>query len=494
MKRLIYTILVACIPTLTIAQISQPDVQTTGEQPDFSIQYRAPGDSCGAYFNNYIGLGKTTIANVEELRQGNLTEAVDYGGMAQRFHANQPIEVSGVEFYAYHNNVGLDSVMVITRLNDYTPGNDSVGVEFARDTVYVTHTAFDIVLPNISVQSYFDTPVTVTQDYVMTVEIATDDTLILVVSNPGTDGNGEGLGFYYYNNPFHPSFIGYYNQFSLWGAAWDFDALISPLVKYDLHDDFMITDDSICPNVVSAGCVSYSQVPNYTDLHYNAFSTTSTDHILWLWGDGFQNTNLTSACHTYSNSGDYNIDLRDTLRRWDFQNPFCVAEITNPIHVINDVVASATFSQGGTIVNFTNTSSYADSVWWDFDDTTAGTNQFNPTHDFGVLDTFNVMLIAYNECSSDTTYIQIITDDVGIEDYGIDFLMYPNPANNEVNLSGMITGAQIELLNVLGQTIAVGKSNNGIYTFETSPYTNGTYFVRVTTDTGQVTKKLMIQH
>lgn len=493
MKRLIYIFLVVLTPLFSQAQTKAPGLQSQGQEPEFSNGYRAAGDSCGAYFNNYIGLAKTTIVNVEELRKGNVTVSNQYGGMAQHFHANQPIEVSGVEFYGYQTC--CDSIMVITKLNDYIPGNDSVGVEFARDTTWVTHTTFDIVLPNISVKSYFDTPITVTQDYVITVETPTDSSLFIATSDPGNaDGNGEGLGFYYYNNNYYPTFIGYYNQLTEWGSAWDFDALISPLVKYDLNDGFTLNNDSICPNVVSAACVNYTQVPNYADYHYNGYSATQTDHILWLWGDGFQNTNLTSACHTYSNSGDYDITLRDTLRRWDFNSPYCVSEVIEPLHVIYDPVANFSFSQSASTVMFTNLTNNADSVWWDFGDTT-GTDTLNPTHVYSYLNTYDVWLYAYNECGAvDSVMMQVTTDDVGFEEETFDFNVYPNPANEIITINGEIQGARIELVNILGQTIYQERATNGTETFGISSFADGTYFVRISTDTEQVTKKLVIQH
>ena len=103
------------------------------------------------YYNNYIGLAKTNLIREESMRTGNASESGQYNGRAQRFYAPQPIEVSGVEYYAYiKNNPGQDSIMVITTLNDYTVATDSIGLELARDTSYVIHHTFTINLPNMS--------------------------------------------------------------------------------------------------------------------------------------------------------------------------------------------------------------------------------------------------------------------------------------------------------------------------------------------------------
>lgn len=495
MKKL-YTLLSLIIFSTAVLAQNAPDLPiSAGSTPVFQNMAKAAGDSCGAYFNNYIGLEKTSTAYIQELRTGNVGDASWYGGMAQHFFANQPIEVSGIEFYAYQDTPGVDSLMTICILNEYDAGNDSVGVELARDTVYVKHTTFSILLPNISVQSYFDAPVTVTADYVVTVENATDSSLQLIVSDPSAfDGQGEGLGFYYYNNPNYPSFINYTNQLTVWGAAWDFDALINPLVKFDLNDGFILSDDTICPNVVGAACVNYTQLPNYADNHYNGYATSQTDHIFWLWGDGFQNTNITTACHTYANSGDFNITLRDTFRRHDFNSPICVSEVIMPIHVIPDVIPSFTFIPNGTIVDFTNTSTSSDSVWWDFGDTLAGSGLNDPQHTFPTIGTYDVWLHAFNECSEDSIMIQVTVDDVSIENYDFNFKVYPNPSNNSVNITGLTDGASVELINILGESIRNYKIIGSSINFPTEELSNGTYFLRVSTSYGQVTKKLLVRH
>ena len=135
--------------------------------------------------------------------------------------------------------------MAITILHDYTSLNDSVGVELARDTVYVKHQAFTAVLPNIEVNSFFDTPVVVTNDYMISVITPTDDSLKIIVSSAANnDGAGQDLSYLIYNNPDFTPAAGYYNNFSNYGFAYDLDYLISPRIKYALVDDFTILDDT----------------------------------------------------------------------------------------------------------------------------------------------------------------------------------------------------------------------------------------------------------
>jgi Secretion system C-terminal sorting domain len=490
MKQLIYLFLVISIPIYSQGQITQPKATDMGGAPEFYPSTKAAGDSCGVYYNNYVGLSKTSLLFFEGMR------TTTFEARAQLFYAPQPIEISGLSFYAFETNPLVDSLMAIAHLYDYEPLTDSVGTLLAVDTVWVTHQAFSIVLQDIQVNATFDNPVTVTDDYMVAVYTPDDDSLKICVSDfGGGDGALEGVSYIFYSDACCPAFHGWYNALSTYGTGYDGDYLINPKIKYDLNDGFTITDDTICPNVVSAGCVSYSQLPIYGESHYNGYSATQADHILWLWDDGFQNTNLLTACHTYTNSGDFNISLSDTLYRYDNANPYCVSLVTNSINVIPDVVASFTYVQGGTIINFNSTSTNADSLWWEFGDSLSTTSgQTSPTFDYGILDTFNVWLHVYNECSEDSVLVQIVTNDVGFEDYTFDFKMYPNPANNNVTINGLTEGATVELINILGQPILRKQVNSSSLILETDAFSNGSYFIRVSTDNGQVTKKLLIRH
>lgn len=493
MKKTLLTILSFCLLSTGFSQLQGPVSNGNGDVPVWTLQ-KAAGDSCGVYYNVYVGLTKTSSVFFEEMRTGNGSDFNPYPGRGQRFHANQPIEVHGIQFYSYETNPLVDSLMAITVLYDWEATNDSVGVELARDTVYVKHQAFNIVLPNIAVQSVFDNPVTVTEDYIIAVYTPTNDSLKIITSSaPANDGAGEGVSFAYYDNPAAPGFTGWYPTLPTFGASYDLDYLIDPLVKYDLNDGFTVLDDTICPTVVSAGCVNYSQLPVYSDPHYNGSSATPSDNLQWLWGDGFQNTNILSACHTYNNPGDYVISLNDTLIRHDFNNNTCVGQATEMIHVIDTVTADFTFVTGGIIVDFTSISISSDSLAWDFGDGNTGGDSLTIQHNYDSLGTFDVWLYAYNECGVDSVMYQVTTDDVGIEIQEFDFQLYPNPANDVVNLTGLRIGSFVELVNILGETVYSDVVSNSTLTLKVNDLSSGTYFIRVRNEDNQLTKKLVIR-
>jgi PKD repeat protein len=499
MKKTYFTLLALFFGLAVQAQMTpnQPTTPANGAQhAQWAVnQNKAPGDSCGAYYNNHIGFVKNAgFVYYQSMRQGNVTESTHNSGFAQKFTCPQPIEVSGVQFYSFELNPLLDSIMAITILHDYTTVNDSVGTELARDTVWVKHQAFSTLTSDMLVNSLFDTPVTVTSDYIVTVMTPTDDSLkILTTDYIGDDGNMDGDAYIFFENLAYPSFTGYYNMFA-YGAGFDYDFYIAPRIKYDLHDQFLLSDDTICPGVINATCVDYTQFPIYSDEQYNGFYTTPTDHILWLWGDGFQNTDLLTACHTYNNAGDYTIQLNDTLFRHDFSSAFCIGSSTQAIHVIDDPVPNFTFSMGGSIIDFTSTSSNYDSLFWDMGDMTTYSDSVTLSHDFDSLGTFDVWLFAYNECGMDSIMIQVTTNDVGFDTYDFDFNIYPNPSNDNVTVDGVIEGSRIELMNILGEVVYSTTANGTKEKLNVYELSSGTYFVKVSTDLGQVTKKLVVRH
>jgi len=496
--RNIYLLFFLFASTFSFSQIdflTPPQGISTGETPDFTRPLtREAVDTCGAYFNNYIGLVKTSDIFFEEMRSGDGSDFTPYAGRGQRFHANQPIEVSGLQFYAFQNNPDVDSLMAITVLFDYDEDADSVGIELARDTVYVSHTAFTPLLTDLEVDSYFDEPVTVTEDYIVAVYTATNDSLKIITNSAAAgDGDGEGVSFAYYDNPFAPSFTGWYPTLPTFGPSYDIDYLINPLVRFELHDGFTMSSDSICPNIVSAVCVDYPQFANFSDPHYNRLWDDSTGKITWTWGDGLQNEDLTAPCHTYAESGSYTITLIDSIRRHDYFDFTCAVEVMQTIVVLDSIEIAASHVATGLTVTFEGTATEADSVFWDFGDGSSSTEE-DPIHMYDELDTYEVWFYAYGPCNTDSVMISVTTDDAGISEPESQFLIYPNPANEFVQIQGVTAGTQIELINIVGAVVLNKTATENTTKIETNYLAPGTYFIRLTTTNSQKTKKLVIKH
>jgi hypothetical protein len=95
--------------------------------------------------------------------------------------------------------------------------------------------------------------------------------------------------------------------------------------------------------------------------------------------------------------------------------------------------------------------------------------------------TSNTFIVGF---STGLANIQITTSDVKI---------YPNPANDYATIEAVgYKIDKIELVNLLGQTIFITEVNASSIRFSTSDLTNGTYFVKIISDTNTITKKINI--
>ncbi|MTE27302.1 VPS10 domain-containing protein [Winogradskyella ouciana] len=77
-----------------------------------------------------------------------------------------------------------------------------------------------------------------------------------------------------------------------------------------------------------------------------------------------------------------------------------------------------------------------------------------------------------------------------------DFTLYPNPANNEVNLKwNKPDDVSVRIYNTLGKIVFYGKKvnlQNG-FKIDVSPFDSGLYFVKLNSDNGEITKKLILK-
>ncbi len=154
-------------------------------------------------------------------------------------------------------------------------------------------------------------------------------------------------------------------------------------------------------NTSTRGCVPYTPV----------FKNTSLGGLSWLWqfGDGTTSTDFEPA-HTYSLVGSYDVRLiafdSTTCNRVDTSAFFTVTVYPIP-------TANFTWSPNppveNTRTNFTNLSAGATRYLWDFGDGTTSTD-VNPSHQFNKTDTFDVMLVAFNDADcADTVMLPVVT-------------------------------------------------------------------------------------
>ncbi|MDR1726262.1 MAG: T9SS type A sorting domain-containing protein, partial [Bacteroidales bacterium] len=82
-----------------------------------------------------------------------------------------------------------------------------------------------------------------------------------------------------------------------------------------------------------------------------------------------------------------------------------------------------------------------------------------------------------------------IVDLNGVAETTNDISVYPNPAHKEINITCGEKINSIEVVDLLGKVVYQGKET----TIDVSAFAKGNYFVRVQTEKGTITKKVIVE-
>jgi hypothetical protein len=204
--------------------------------------------------------------------------------------------------------------------------------------------------------------------------------------------------------------------------------------------------------------------------------------------------NSDGAVFPYSLAGLVDITGSSAVGRYYYYydwvvSSYCTSDMVPVTVTIASPAAAFSYNATGSVVTFTNGSTNATSYLWDFGGGNTSTNA-NPVFDFGGVGTFPVMLIANNGGCADTTYMDIVISDAGVENFNFTTNVYPNPFTNYMNLSMQLPASgedlTIEALNAIGQKVAQiykGSSVSGQFTYTWNSPENlapGVYLIKVT--------------
>jgi PKD repeat protein len=91
---------------------------------------------------------------------------------------------------------------------------------------------------------------------------------------------------------------------------------------------------------------------------------------------------------------------------------------------------------------------------WDFGDNNSS-NGFSPSHTYSVPGLYTVTLVASNANCSDTTTFEVIADNASLTELnGNNWLLYPNPANEGLNVEFTYGIAQsVSIVDAAGRVV-----------------------------------------
>ncbi len=228
--------------------------------------------------------------------------------------------------------------------------------------------------------------------------------------------------------------------------------------------------------------------------------------------DQFSDGDITNMIQVQNN---VNTAVRDTYtvvyNVMDSENK-SAAPVTRTVIVNTEPDPDFTFTVNGATVSFVDASLYNPTSWkWIFGDLT-GSNVLIPTvnHTYTATGTYNVCLEAKNmfnnppfnkPADSTCKAVTITTISTAIADVDLEksISVYPNPASDQFVIEVKTTdfnptsivvydmvGKQIELINIKDF------SNELKLSFDASSYSDGIFFVKLFSDKGSVSKKVMI--
>ena len=85
-----------------------------------------------------------------------------------------------------------------------------------------------------------------------------------------------------------------------------------------------------------------------------------------------------------------------------------------------------------------------------------------------------------------------VTAGVGIENHEVNTTIYPNPANNVLNISATENINRVEVYNMMGQLVGAFVANDVKTQINTTHFANGVYTVKIETENGMSTKKFTV--
>lgn len=225
--------------------------------------------------------------------------------------------------------------------------------------------------------------------------------------------------------------------------------------------------------------------------YYNDTSVTSWN---WDFGNGY-GSNLQNPIYYFNEPGTYYVCLQ-------VENTCGTLLICDSVKICDELEPDFSFVVNEMDVIFSNLTQGGNSYFWDFGN---GFFSFleNPEFQYNEAGEYSVCLSVSNECNTSTTCKTITVSSTTITNFNdfnsCDFesrvKLYPNPASEEVLINSRgITIYQIELIDCTGATADKIHLENiqDEYRLSLQGRTPGFYLLRITTESGILTKKIII--
>ncbi len=225
-------------------------------------------------------------------------------------------------------------------------------------------------------------------------------------------------------------------------------------------------------------------------------SVSNADSYLWTPSNGLSAVNIRNPIATPLATQEYVITVTQT---WSG----CTDSDTISV-IINNASAPiaafiATEDADNLTVTLTNNSVDADTYVWSFGDGNTSVEE-SPTHTYAAPGLYTVKLTAKSNCTASVGEFEKDVDfrpQSIVEDLNELFEIYPNPAREVLAIqlvNNISPNVSVSINDLTGKSIKeINYSSfvNGKYTLDLSEYSEGIYFVKLTTESGSAVKKVV---
>ena len=271
--------------------------------------------------------------------------------------------------------------------------------------------------------------------------------------------------------------------------------------------------------VILASTGNMMPEPVVTDSLYEALEShlvkimgyTLVDPAQWTnSGSGF-NVDVTNGMDTLQVRVDNDVDVFGTpaptgyfdlvgvVSQFDGSSPLfggynILARSLADITAVVMPVASFTLTDNALQVTVINTSSNdPTTISWNFDDGTIVNNMDTVVHTYAAAGTYDICLTATNAAGSNQSCQSVTVQGVGIEEIANTVTIYPIPVTNTLTIETSVAIERVEVMDVTGKVVISVKNTTTKATIDMNDLSNGVYLVKIHTEKGIISKKVMKQ-
>lgn len=265
--------------------------------------------------------------------------------------------------------------------------------------------------------------------------------------------------------------------------------IATPTVTPTVNTTYSVTVNDGSTNANSSVSITVNSLPiaeagvNQTICEGQSTNLTATGGVSYLWDNGAGSNSTVTVSPTTSTTYTVTVTNSNSCTNTDI-----VTVSINPLPFSN-----FSFNSTDLNVTFTNLSVGAVSYMWYFGDGGIS-SQFEPNYNYAADGTYQVTLIAHNNCGNDTLIQNITVAVNSISENAIDLInIYPNPSKGIISINNMgLNNSIINVNDISGRLLFTTKTNSSFNTLDLSCLSDGMYLLTIISSNNTKTTPITI--